>query len=97
MYMDKVEKFLRITENLKKSRKINSFNHGEFIEAGTIAHGLLDMEDSFVIIMTKFLPILSSDNIPEDKIDDTLFDIGEELRHILYHINDMNYYNYLKE
>jgi hypothetical protein len=95
--MDNAERMIKITHNIKKSQKVNGFNTDEINEAGTIAHGLLDIEESLNAITHKFLPLLSSENISEEQVDDVLFDIGEELRHILYHIKDMRYYNYLKE
>ncbi len=95
--MDKAQKFVELTKAIEKSSKVNSFDTGEIREAAGIALGLLDMEESFLVIMNKFIPILASENITEEIVDETLFNIGEELRHILYHINDMRYYAYIKE
>lgn len=95
--MDFAKRMIKITENIKLSQKVNGFDDHEINEAGTIAHGLLDIEQSLSVIKHELLPALLSEDISEEKVDDVLFDIGEELRHILYHINDMRYYAYIKE
>lgn len=43
------------------------------------------------------LPKLFSERLNEEQIDDLLHKIGEEIRHILYHIKDPKFYEYLRE
>lgn len=95
--MEKANKLLKITNNLELSKEVNSYNHGEHFEAGVIAHGLIDIEESSIVIIDKLLPLLYKKDNTEESINNTLFKIGEELKHILYHINDMKYYDYIKE
>jgi hypothetical protein len=94
--MEKTKKIKTIINNLKKSKKVNSFNDGDEFEYSTLAHSFLDMEDSCKLLLNKYFPKFLKDNIDEEEIDETLFDIGEELRHILYHINDPKFYKYLR-
>jgi hypothetical protein len=91
------EKFILITQNLQKSEIVNSHNQNKEIEAATIAHGLSDMEDSFNKIKELIPKLATNDILTTDQVEDILMSIGEELRHILYHINDMKFYDYLKD
>ncbi len=69
----------------------------EDAEAGTIAHTLLDIEESMKVIYEKLLPRLRSGNLKPRQIEAWLQDIGDEFRHILYHIHDPLYFRDLFE
>ncbi|MCP5468592.1 MAG: hypothetical protein H7A32_04920 [Deltaproteobacteria bacterium] len=86
-----------IADNLRKSAKVNSFNQVEELESDTLAHSFLDIDESCRTLLNDLFPKLESTDLSEKEIDELLFDIGEELRHILYHIKDPKFYNYLKE
>nr|WP_295931755.1 hypothetical protein [uncultured Dyadobacter sp.] len=94
--MEYAKQLLALATILKKSKKVNSFNNEKESEADTLSHALLDLEESFSAISNNLLPKLQNDTLNEEDIDDILLDIGEELRHILYHINAPKYYQYLK-
>jgi len=94
--MEYGDKFKTVAENLRKSQKVNSYDDGQERESDTLAHAILDMEESFREVL-KEIPNLSSKNATEEDIDETLFNIGEQLRHILYHIRDPKFYKYISE
>ncbi len=85
-----------ISNNLLKSEKVNEFDTVEEKEAFTLAHTFIDIKESFEVYNELFQRI-SSENITKDEVDEILSDIGDELRHILYHIKDPKYYKYLSE
>ncbi len=59
-------------------------------------HGFRDLEGSFSVFLDVPLPKLMIENITAEEIEDTLFDIGQELNHILYHIKTAKYFkNYI--
>lgn len=60
-------------------------------EADVIAISLLEIKQSFEKIYKDYIYRFKT----ERKIDDILLDIGEEFRHVLYHIRDMKYFSYL--
>jgi hypothetical protein len=41
------------------------------------------------------LPRLLNDSLEPDELNEVLLDIGEELRHVLYHIRDPKFFGYL--
>jgi hypothetical protein len=94
--MEYSEKYNLLTKNLNLSNNVVSYNNNES-EAERLSHGLLDIEESFNKIYNEIVPKLLSKNLKIDEIDDLLLDIGEEFRHILYHINDSRYFEYLKK
>lgn len=95
--MDYIKKLEILVQNLRKSQKVKSYDSPQEREADTLGHSLLDMEESFKVIMNDHIPRLMQNNITEKEIDDVLFEIGDELRHILYHIKDPKFYEYLKD
>jgi hypothetical protein len=80
---------------LLKSSKINNYNDMENKEAWTLAHSFNDLEDSFKKVLTELFPKLRNTEIQETEINDLLLDIGEEFRHISYHIKDPKFFKYL--
>jgi hypothetical protein len=64
-------------------------------QGGTIAHALSGFETSFSVVLYVLLPKLLDETQPSEQLDDVLLEIGEELRHILYHVRDTRYFQYL--
>lgn len=96
----------RILEDKKKvkslAEKLNRFNliskydsNGEQ-EAWRLVHSLSDLEQSFREIIDILLPNLCETK-DEETCNNILLDIGEELRHILYHIKDPQFFRFLIE
>ncbi|QMU65787.1 MAG: hypothetical protein GKR88_16915 [Flavobacteriaceae bacterium] len=94
---DYTEKLNKLSKNLSKSEKVNSLDNKNDRESSTLAHAFLDITESTSLITKELIPKLMSNKISESQIDDILLDIGEEFRHILYHIKDPKYYSYLFE
>ena len=63
-------------------------------EAWELAHTLSDLEESFSRCLDFYFPQLKQEDLGGD-VRDLLLDIGEELRHILYHIESARFYDYL--
>ena len=62
-----------------------------------MAHDFLDLEDSFRTFVQEQLPKLRGGNLGPGEVSDLLEEIGEEFRHIVYHIQNSRYYRYLRE
>jgi len=67
--------------------------HGDE-EAWTLAHAFGDLEESFLQFLDDLLPRLLEATAEE--IESLLLDVGEEFRHILYHLADPQFYAYLR-
>jgi hypothetical protein len=78
---------------LEEVRRFNTFEHNE---ANTLAHAFHDLEGSFRTLLDKHFVRLAEKGSNGD-LNSILLDIGEEFRHILYHIRDPAFYGYLNE
>jgi hypothetical protein len=85
-----------LAEKLNQFNSISKFDSENESEAWTLAHSLSDLERSFREVLDNYLPALCQADA-EENINDILLDIGEEFRHILYHINDPKFFRYLVE
>ena len=92
--MKEDQKIKVIAELLSNETKVTRFNDEKHNEAWTIAHGLIDIASSSQLISDQIEELLAEGS-EEDTIQ-KLLDIGEELKHIIYHINDMRFYSYIK-
>jgi hypothetical protein len=93
--MDFHQKLELIAQNLRKSEKVNSFDEGDELESYTIAHALLDIEESAKTLSENYIPKLLTSNIDESELNELLIDIGDVFRHMIYHIKDSKYFDYL--
>lgn len=93
--MSYIQKLEILIKNLEKSEKVNSYDSEEEKESVRLAHAIIDMSESFKVISDTLAPKLSASNVTEEEVEDILFDIGEELRHIVYHIKDPKFYEYI--
>jgi len=84
-----------LAERLSKCPEVAKYDHGDENEAGVLAHAFGDLEESFRAFLYEQLPRLMNDQASSAELFDALLDIGEEFRHILYHIHDPKFYNYL--
>ena len=92
-----MSEIINLTHTLEKCERVTRYSTKEENQAGTLAHALIDMEESMHKIIEEHLPKLYNSNINSEQIDDIILDIGEELRHILYHIRDTKVYNHLMD
>ena len=84
-----------LAERLSQCPEVTKYDHAEEKEAGVLAHSFSDLEESFRTFLTKQLPQLMNHELSPSELFDVLIDIGEEFRHILYHIRDPKFYGYL--
>ena len=63
-------------------------------EGWELAHALSDLEESFIACLEVHLPRLKT-NLHDPEVKDLLLDMGEDLRHILYQIENTRFYGYL--
>ena len=64
-------------------------------EAGTIVHALSDLEGSLHKFMDNQIPKLADPSTRGASLEDLLLDIREEVRHILYHLRDPQFFRQL--
>ena len=86
-----------LAERLEISQHVKRYDTPEEKQTWTLAHNLLDLEESFRTFLDQQLPRLKKEELTSDQINDILVEIGEELRHILYHIRDSEFYSYLRD
>lgn len=91
------EAALRLTERLARVKSVSQFDQPGEPQAATLAHSLTDLEKSFREIVETLLPRLLDESLASDQLNDVLLDIGEELRHVLYHIKDPKFFGYLTD
>ena len=65
-------------------------------QADTLANSFIDIEEGLKKIIDQQIPKLYNKDLTAEEVDDLILEIGEELRHIIYHINDTKVYAYLK-
>jgi hypothetical protein len=84
-----------LADRLAKVPSVSQFDLADEPQGSTIAHALSDLEDSFSVVLNELLPKLLDETKSPDELDELLLDVGEELRHVLYHIRDTRYFGYL--
>lgn len=85
----------KLAERLLQCEGIKKFDKHNESAAWVIAHAFKDIEESAYKFSNHLLPQLLNSNTNINDIYELLLEIGEEFRHILYHINDMDFYHYL--
>jgi hypothetical protein len=90
-----VDSAKKLADRLAKVPSVSQFDLPDEPQGGTIAHALSDLEDSFQVVVNELLPKLLDETKSDADLDGLLLDVGEELRHILYHIKDTKYFGYL--
>jgi hypothetical protein len=93
--MPDIDELKGLAEKLCSLQSIARFDAGDEREGWRIAIGLDDIKVSADRIFIELLPALRGE-VDEGKINDILTDIGEELRHIIYHVRDMKYFGYVE-
>lgn len=88
------EEMLLLTRILSQVPMVTKFDHPDESQAETIVHSLSDLEKSFRTV-SNLIPKLFEDTNNVDHLNDVLLEIGEEFRHILYHLRDPDFFNYL--
>jgi hypothetical protein len=89
------ERYGVLIDVISRCSKVRELDRSDEPEASTLAHAFLDLEESFRRFIDEHLPELSRSDLSEQQVCDRLHEIGEELRHVLYHIRDPRFYDYL--
>jgi predicted GTPase len=90
--------YLEITNLINKLDKcqfVINLNSADEKEAVRLAHAIFDIKKSINIISNKLEKL--NDIHDSDILENILFDIREELRHIIYHVKDSHFFNCLIE
>lgn len=88
------EETTRLAERLAKCSEVTQFDEGDYKEAQFLADSFGDLESSFREFLNEKLPKLVS--CEGEELSGLLFEIGEDFRHIIYHILEhQKFYRYL--
>jgi hypothetical protein len=68
---------------------------GAEMEASTLAHSVLDIQDLCRRISAEVIPTLLDSRESPQQMTTTLAELGELLREVLYHVRDPQYFRYL--
>jgi len=90
-----VKLMIDLQKILSKCEKVNNYDTGKAKESDILSYSLTELNESFRRFIEELFPQLIHKDLEEEEIYNLLHEIGEEFRHILYHIKDSNYYNYL--
>lgn len=85
-----------LAEVLSRCEQVTRYDTPTEKQAWTLAHTLLDLAESFRAFLDHQLPRLRDERLTSDDLYETLLEIGEELRHIVYHVRDPEFYGYLR-
>ena len=86
-----------LAERLAQCKEVTRFDAGEECEAWTLVHAFADLEESLRTFLKEQLPRLTEGQLEASEIHELLLEIGEEFRHIFYHIKDPKLYRYLDD
>jgi hypothetical protein len=91
-----VSEVKQLAEKLQQYECVSKFDCLSESEAWRLAYSIFEMKESFRNLLDIHLPALH-DVDSEEAAQDALLDVGEELRHILYHMKDSKFFAYLFE
>ena len=86
-----------LADCLNRCEQVTRYDTAEEKQAWALAHALLDLGESFRTFLDEQLPRLRDERLNCDDLHGALLEIGEEFRHILYHIRDPEFYAYLRD
>lgn len=92
-----IDRLMQLEQRLSKIPEIAQFDKPAEPQGHTLTHALAGWEDSFSRFLTELLPKLLNEKATNHELIDTVHDIGDELRHVLYHVHDVKYFRYLLE
>ena len=88
--LNKVKKFAKC---LKGHKKISALCIEDEPGEWNIAYSFVEIEEPLLKVLDLLPKVLNAQS--EKALEDILHEIGEEFRHIIYHIRDNRYYSYL--
>jgi hypothetical protein len=90
-----VSRVVELERRLSQIAEVARFDMPGEAQGHTLAHALSHWEDSFTAFLDDLLPKLANKTATDEELIDAIHDVGDELRHILYHIKDVKYFAYL--
>ena len=90
-----VSRVIELGQQLSKIPEVAQFDKPGEPQGHTLAHALSHWEDSSATFLDNLLPKLANEMASAEDLIDTIHDVADELRHILYHIQDVKYFGYL--
>jgi hypothetical protein len=89
-------RYTELIARLSQLPSVMRYDDGEWSEAETLAHAFLDLERSCQKFVNEQVPRLFDASLTNEDLTNLLLDIGEEFRHMLYHLKDPRFYRYLE-
>jgi hypothetical protein len=84
----KIKRTLKTSQLLRATQAVAQYDDTEHDEAEAVAHAVWDLDESFRKLTGEIFPKLEKSPLSKAQIQDILWEIRDELRHITYHIND---------
>ncbi len=95
--LEEAEKIKVLADLLQDVLPVRRFDTSDEPASWNLAVGLADIQKSCAAISGVHIPELLATADSAADVHGILLEIGEELRHILYHVRDMPFYRYLAE
>jgi hypothetical protein len=92
---DQPDNIKALAERLSECPDVTRYDGGDEKEAWVLAISFGELEGSFNKFLYEQLPKLTNNQATPSELYEVLLDIGEEFRHIMYHIRDPKFYRYL--
>ncbi len=92
--LSSAEAMKALAERLERCPQIAKLNDEGHNEAWTLAHSLSDLADASDAYL-KILPTLLDESLQGDELIQRLIEVGNELQHMLYHLEDPRFFRQL--
>jgi hypothetical protein len=76
---------------------VTRYDEDERPEAWVLAHALSDIQQSCIRLVDEHFPALQQQVVEASDVRESLAEIAQELRHVLYHVRDSRFLAYLIE
>jgi hypothetical protein len=86
-----------LAECLNRCEQVTRYDTTGENQAWVLAHSFLDLAGSFETFLGDQLPRLRDTGLSCEQLHDVLIEIGEEFRHILYHLREPAFFAYLRD
>lgn len=97
LLLSKMEIKKKLAETLSNCQDVVKYDSADEKESWTLVHSFSDLEISFRKIFDTLLPAILQVKKSGSDVNEILLEIGEEFRHIRYHLSDPKFYKYLLE
>lgn len=84
----RIEQVVALEKTLSRLTTVTRLDTPDHRESDALAHAINDLDDSFLTLSQTLFPRLKSEGLDSKAVQDILWDIREELRHVVYHIRD---------